>query len=182
MKNRRIISIFVFAILLLTSCSKNESEINNFEDLPIRSGPRPETTTEIPHVQIDVEAVPEVYDEMVRRIYSIPGIEDRPAYISTFRALWISENQNYVQQAAYISGREFGHIHPDGSLHIFLDPNRANEAIETFWAVDHPFDLDGFVMLYTPQSFDELNVTFQLIVDGFNYVTGQQVIATDYYD
>jgi phospholipase/carboxylesterase len=35
-------------------------------------------------------------------------------------------------------------------------------------------------MLYTPQSMDELEVTFQLIVDGYNYVTGKNVAAKDY--
>ncbi len=37
-------------------------------------------------------------------------------------------------------------------------------------------------MLYTPRSMEELDVTFQLIVDGFNFVTGQNIQATDYYD
>ena len=36
-------------------------------------------------------------------------------------------------------------------------------------------------MLYTPQSIDELNVTFQLIVNGYNYVTGESILASDYY-
>ena len=38
----------------------------------------------------------------------------------------------------------------------------------------------GFVMLYTPQSMAELEVTFQLIVDGYNCVTGKKVHAKDY--
>jgi len=37
-------------------------------------------------------------------------------------------------------------------------------------------------MLYTPQSMEELDVTFQLIVDGYNFVTGQKIKAIDYYD
>lgn len=69
----------------------------------------------------------------------------------------------------------------DGSLHIFLEPDRADEAVEAGWAVHHPFAVDnrdggdGFVMLYTPQSLDELDVTLQLILDGYNFVTGQAV-------
>jgi hypothetical protein len=62
---------------------------------------------------------------------------------------------------------------------------RAREVVEAGWAVWHPWakkreGWEGFVMLYTPQSMEELEVTFQLIVDGYNYVTGKSVLATDY--
>ena len=195
-KVRSSISIVFISFLVLISCDKDVPEIvdnvtlNLVENdtLSVRSGPRPETTTEIPHVQIGVELVPEVHEEMVRRIYAIPGIEDRPSVISSWRGLWISEDVGLVQADALIGGREFAHIHTDGSLHIFLEPMRAIQAVETGWAVLHPFAVqglqgwDGFVMLYTPQSFDELNVTFQLIVDGYNYVTGQLIKATDFYN
>ena len=101
--------------------------------------------------------------------------------------MWLTEEVTVFEPDALISGREFGHIHDDGSLHIFLEPTRSNEAVGTCWAIFHPFAVQhlpgwhGFVMLYTPQSFDELDVTFQLIVDGYNYVTGQNLLATDYY-
>lgn len=182
MKSTVRITMSLLLIFLLISCSKFNREPQEIRELPQRKGPPTETTNEVPHMQIDVEPVPEVYDEMFRRIYSIPGLEERNSIFSPYRALWVSEDLNYVQEKAYISGREYAHIHPDGSLHIFLEPERALEAIETGWAADHPFDLEGFVMLFTPQSFDELNVTFQLIVDGFNYVTGQEILAIDYYD
>ena len=189
-------SIVLIAFLLLISCNNNEPEVQNNatsglvdqKALPIRSGPRPETTMRVPHVQIDVEPVPEVHEEMVRRVYAIPGIEDRPSVVASWRGLWLSENLTVFKPEALIGGREFAHIHTDGSLHIFLEPERAIEAVETGWAIFHPFAVqglegwDGFVMLYTPQSFDELDVTFQLIVDGYNYVTGQRISATDYYD
>ena len=195
-KGRSSLSLVLIALLFLISCNKNEPEIvNNVtsdqldkEDLPIRSGPRPETTMGVPHVQIDVEPVPEVHEEMIRRVYAIPGIEDRPSVVASWRGIWLSENLTIVQPEALIGGREYAHIHTDGSLHIFLESSRAIEAVETGWAIFHPFAVqglqgwDGFVMLYTPQSFDELDVTFQLIVDGYNYVTGQEILATDYYN
>ena len=189
----RIVLIF---FLLFTSCNNSDnSELEipddgnsvpvNLVELPIREGPRPETTDRVPHTQIDVALVPEVHEEMVRRIYSIPGVEDRPSVVASWRGLWISEDLPVIVPDAIIGGREYAHIHDDGSLHIFLQPERAVEAVETGWAVLHPFAVqglpgwDGFVMLYTPQSFEELNVTFQLIVDGFNYVTGQRISASD---
>ncbi len=155
--------------------------------LPTRTGPRPVTTNNIPHVQIRVEPVQEVNKELFRRVYAIPGIEDRASIISLpgARSMWLSEKLSLEHPEVIVAGREFAHIHPDGSLHISLAPTRAREAVKKGWAIEHPFSnrkgWEGFVMLYTPQSMDELDVTFQLIVDGFNFVTGQSIKATDFY-
>ncbi|MCF7561423.1 DUF5519 family protein [Sabulilitoribacter multivorans] len=192
----KIILTFIITISCSNDASKIDNDIVNIDivvdvvdsvELPQRPGSRPETTTDIPHIQIGVELVPEVNDELFRRVYSIPGIENRQSVIAGWRSLWLTEEVTVIVPDAIIDGREFGHIHDDGSLHIFLEPSRSHEAVETCWAIFHPFTVqnllgwDGFVMLYTPQSFDELDVTFQLIVDGYNYVTGQNLLATDFY-
>jgi len=187
----------LLTLLLVISCDSDDPimddeneivrEVVAKVELPKRPGPIPNTTTEVPHIQIGVKPVPEVNDELFRRVYSLPGIENRKSVIAAWRGLWINEEVSIAFPEALIGGREFAHIHDDGSLHIFLDPLRAIEAVETLWAIFHPFAVqgqegwDGFVMLYTPQSFDELDVTFQLIVDGYNYVTAQNLVSTDYY-
>ena len=198
-------SFAVMAIPVVFTCTSEEPEpvipstiINSIErvELPERNGTPPATTSGVPHHQIGVDPVPEVNDELFRRVFSIPGIESQPSVISNWDGIWVSEQLEITVPDAIIDEREFGHIHFDGSLHIFLEPDRAIEAIKTGWAVAHPYavqqqdvapglesrDWEGFVMLYTPQSLEELNVTFQLIVDSFNYVTGQGLIATDYYE
>jgi phospholipase/carboxylesterase len=187
----------LLTFLSVISCNNDDSEMDDESgivmdavvkvELPKRSGPLPKTTTGVPHIQIGVEPIPEVNEELFRRVYSLPGIENRMSVIATWRGLWINEHVTVFVPEALIDGREFAHIHDDGSLHIFLDPSRAIEAVETCWAIFHPYAVqrqegwDGFVMLYTPQSFDELDVTFQLIVDGYNYVTAQNLLSTDYY-
>ena len=77
------------------------------------------------------------------------------------------------------------HIHPDGSLHASLAPNRAREAVQAGWAISHPWadqreGWEGLVLLYTPRSMEDLDVIFQLIVDSYNFVTGQNIQAADY--
>ncbi len=198
LKNRGINELtIILTFLTVISCNKDDSYIDNDNgiamgavakvEIPKRSGPRPKTTEKVPHVQIGVEPVSEVNEELFRRVYSIPGIENRRSVIAGWRGLWLNEQVTVFVPEATIDGREFAHIHNDGSLHIFLDPSRSIEAVESCWAIFHPFAVerregwDGFVMLYTPQSFDELDVTFQLIVDGYNYVTAQNLLATDYY-
>ena len=188
MKNR----LFLLIILVLTLAVTADAETSVRADdvpLPRRSRPRPKTTRDIPHIQIEVKPVREVNKELYRRVYSIPGIKNLPAIMSLpgARGMWLSKKIPIVRPELIHKRREYGHIHPDGSLHLSLPPTRAREAVNTGWATKHPYarqrkEWEGFVMLYTPQSMEELDVTFQLIVDWYNYVTGQNIQATDYYN
>lgn len=155
--------------------------------LPDRSGPRTRTTGTVPHVQIDVEPVTAVNDELYRRTFALPGVEDRPTIVSLpgARGMWLSDDMPLAHPEAIVNGREFAHIHPDGSLHAPLPFERALEVAETGWGERHPWaderdGWEGFVMLFTPQSMDELDITFQLIVESYNHVTGQNIQAGDF--
>ena len=99
--------------------------------------------------------------------------------------MWLSDDIALAHPETIVSGREFAHIHPDGSLHAPLPYERALEVAEKGWGERHPWadqrdGWDGFVMLYTPQTMDELDITFQLIVESYNHVTGQTVQASDF--
>jgi phospholipase/carboxylesterase len=91
---------------------------------------------------------------------------------------WLADDLPLKRPDVIVGGREFAHIHPDGSLHASLDPETAQAAIETGWAVAHPWSdqrpgWEGFVMIYTPQSADELEVVFELVLDSYNFITGR---------
>jgi len=157
------------------------------DPLPERSGPRTQTSGTVPHVQIGVEPVPTVNDELFRRAFALPGVEDRPTIVSLpgARGMWLSDDIALAHPEAIVSGREFAHIHPDGSLHAPLPYERALEVAEKGWGERHPWaderdGWEGLVMLYTPQSEVELEIIFQLIVESYNFVTGQAEVATDY--
>lgn len=155
--------------------------------LPERAGPRTQTTGSVPHVQIGVEPVQAVNDELYRRVFALPDVENRPTIASLPGAdgMWLREEAPVAQPEAIVAGREFAHIHPDGSLHAPLPYERALEAVEKGWAERHPWadqrdGREGLVMLFTPQSMAELDVTFQLIVESYNHVTGRTVQASDF--
>jgi len=139
----------------------------------------------MPHAQIGVRPIPQVNAELFRRCYSLPGVENRPTIVSVpgARALWLKDEVPLAHPEVLVAGREFAHIHPDGSLHVSLPPSRAREAIEAGWAEPHPIaqyiGMEGMVMLYTPLSIKELDVIFQLVVDSYNFVTGRAVNATE---
>jgi len=153
--------------------------------LPKRAGPRPLTNKNMPHSQIGVRPVPEVNAELFRRCFSLPDVRNEPTRISVpgARALWLREDLPLAHPEVIAVGREFAHIHPDGSLHASLPPERARQAIEAGWAEPHPMALymgnEGMVMLYTPRTLEELDVIFQLVVDSFNFVTGRAVNAAE---
>ena len=153
----------------------------NAEPLPQRRSPRPRTTTGMPHAQIDVAPDPPVDRELRRRSYALPGVLDRPSVISVpgARALWLADDIALLRPDAILRGREFAHIHPDGSLHTVLPPDRAREAIAAGWAEPHPIaealGIPGLVMLYTPRTMEELEVVVALVVDSYHFVTGRSL-------
>lgn len=155
---------------------------NNF--LPQRHGPRPETTSNVPHVQIGIERVPDIYSELLSRVSALPGVDIRPTIVSLpgAKGFWLEKHLSLAHPEVIVRGREFAHVHPDGSFHASLEPKRAKQAISAGWAVAHPWanqraGWKGFVMLYSPQTDQELDVTFQLVVDSYNYITGRDVQA-----
>lgn len=159
-----------------------------FAPLPERSNPRTKTTGSVPYVQLDVEPVEAVNNELYRRAFALPDVEDRPTIVSLpgTRGMWLSDEIPLANPQTIVNGREFAHIHPDGSLHLPLPYDCALEAFEKGWAERHPWadqeeGWEGLVMLFTPQSMDELDVTFQLLVESYNHVTGRTVQALDFY-
>lgn len=170
-----------------TAMPMDKSTSISDQPLPERLGPRTQTSGTVPHVQIGVEPVVAVNDELYRRAFSLPGVEDRPTIVSLpgARGMWLSDEIALTHPEAIVNGREFAHIHPDGSLHAPLPYERALEVAEKGWGERHPWadereGWDGFVMLYTPLSMDEVDITFQLIVESYNYVTGRTVQPSDF--
>lgn len=109
----------------------------------------------------------------------LPGVEDRESVLSLpgARGLWLSDEVELVRPDVIAAGREFAHIHPDGSLHVWLPVDRAVEVDQTKWGELHPWaDRDGFwdgvVMIYTPETLAELEITIRLVVEAYNFVTG----------
>lgn len=116
----------------------------------------------------------------------IAGVELRNTVVgrSGSSGFWLSENIEMARPESIIRGREFAHCHPDGSMHASLPPNLAAEAVQAGWATPHPWaakkaGLQGFVMIYTPVTKDELEVVFQLVVESYQYVTGNLVVSTE---
>jgi hypothetical protein len=193
-----IVSLILTALTIVpvtaSAASESESQAelpstaagSSYPILPRREGLPPKVTLNIPNRQIDVNPVPEVNEELFRRAFALPGVENRPTILSVpgVRGLWLNNKISLVHPEIIRRGREFAHIHADGSLHIALPVERAREAVRAGWALPHPMSnqegWEGFVLLYTPQSMEQLDSTFQIIVDAYNYITGWNVRAQDF--
>jgi hypothetical protein len=147
--------------------------------LPTRTGPRPTTTPTNPHTQLDQQPTDRaIRDELARRLFSLPDVEERPTMISVpgARALWLRDEVPAAGPEAFMIEREFAHLHPgaDQSLHAILPHDLARAAIEAGWAELHPVARRGLippttVMLYSPRDVDELEVIYGLLVESYRF-------------
>jgi hypothetical protein len=142
--------------------------------LPARHGPRPETYKLPPHTQLDAQSVPALIEMLADRCFSLPGVHEEPTRISVpgARAL-VADAETSVAPGILVAGREFAHIHPDGSMHVVLSPADAEVAIESGWAEPHPMAArfnPGMVMLYSPRTTEELEVIAGLVDRCWSFV------------
>jgi phospholipase/carboxylesterase len=172
-----------FAILAAASLIANVTAAFAQEiPFPDREGPRPETTNGVPHVQLDVEPVPELIASMLKQVEDLSGVTLGATRVSLPGAVGFQLNADVTlaQPDAIVGGREFAHVHPDGSLHASLDPQVARTAVPAGWATPPPWadqrpGWEGFDMIYTPTTQEELDVVLQLIRESYTYVTGRPV-------
>lgn len=152
------------------------------ESLPSRATPIPQTTNGVPHVQIGVQAVPELSEALLKRVESFPGVSLGATRVSLPGAVGFQFDDDLAlaHPEVIVGGREFAHLHPDGSLHASLEPKLAQAAILAGWAIAHPWanereGWEGFVMIYTPKTINELGVVIQLVEQSYRFVTGREL-------
>ena len=175
--NKRDLILSLVAISAMTT-STVAQEIS----LPNRETPIPQTTNGVPHLQIGLEAVPAFSDELLRRVSKFPGVSIGATRVSMPGGIGfqLDDDMQLARPEVIVGGREFAHLHTDGSLHASLNPDVALVAIEAGWAVTHPWakqreGWDGFVMIFTPITPAELEVVTQLVESSYKFVTGQEL-------
>ena len=148
--------------------------------LPERDAARPKTTNSVPHMQHGIEPVPELTQKMLDHVANFPGVKLGATRVSLPGAVGFQFEEGFAlaNPDAIVGGREFAHVHPDGSLHASLDPVVARKAVKTGWATPHPWadqrpGWEGFVMIYTPQTKAELDVVLSLLESSYLFVTGR---------
>lgn len=154
--------------------------------LPQRFGPRPQTSKETPHTQLDQQPNQQLISQLAARMFELPGVHEEPSAISVpgARAL-VLDDEPAGPPEAFMIGREFAHLHPspDMSLHLALPSDLAAAATDTGWAEPHPAVRLGllpgtFVMVYAPRNDEELEVVLSLVRHSHAFATTRPSTAS----
>ena len=94
-----------------------------------------------------------------------------------------------VPDTATIARGEIGHMHPDMSIHLYLSPADARQAIEKGWAERHRLSVprtswvknkyaiaDTYLMIYGPRNEEELDILKTLLECSIRFMAGKQTI------
>ncbi|WEW55787.1 hypothetical protein PRK78_001220 [Emydomyces testavorans] len=158
------------------------------KNLPKRSGLRPKIAGIAPQRQITQRGSPTMYSALTAAIKDISIRNSDHLYLGTSCFEKHSTGLFSVpklRNQATCNG-EVCHSHPsDGSLHLTLHPADVKLIIEKGWGERHPLAREswwwklrfvpvGFVMIYAPQTMEELQCVIQIIHAAAWWVTGME--------
>jgi hypothetical protein len=142
--------------------------------LPTRSGPPPETIGPRPHAQRSQTSPPALQRQLAARALELAGVHQADSLVSVPGALAfvLDEETAGGPPEAFQAEREFAHLHPpeDGSLHMTLPPEIAEEAFEKGWGEPHPYS--GTPLIFGPRDEHELEVVWRLLRASYEYARG----------
>ncbi|MEM7216495.1 MAG: hypothetical protein AAF423_13215 [Pseudomonadota bacterium] len=158
--------------------------MNDKLKLPQRSGPQPDTTSTIPHSQLNQHGSDEIVGELHEWCFSLPAINNEQSGISVpgARALVLQDGCN-CNEEAFMIGREFAHIHPhpdSGSMHVKVTAEDAKLVIEAGWGEDHFLVTmgrypPGLIMVFSPRDRSELEVVKMIVAQSYEFATGKSL-------
>lgn len=148
-------------------------------DLPLRPGPRPHTSNELPHSQLDQQpSGNSCATAVLETAMGWPAVHEAPSTIATegSRALVLDLSAATGPAEAFLIGTEFCHLHAHGdhSMHATLPVPLAAAAESAGWAEPHYLVREGrapatVVMLYAPRDDTESDVVLQLIRASYEF-------------
>ena len=151
-------------------------------NLPQRSGPKPDTTSSLPHSQLTQHGPDYVIDKLRDWCFSLPNVDNEESGISVpgARALVLHDGATCNHQA-FMIGREFAHIHPhpdNGSMHVKLPAEDALDVIDKGWGESHYLVTQGhlpvgLVMVFSPRDEAELETVKTIVGCSYEYATGE---------
>lgn len=160
------------------ACAPDPSGSVALQPTPLREQPPAVTTGSVPHRQIEPEINQIANAELQARVLDIPEVElRRSANITDATAIWIRQEVDIERPECTVSGRAVAHIHFDGSLHATLPHHRIPDAESAGWIERHPYagvrpGFEAYVLVFAPRTSEEVDVIFDLILEGLSFVTG----------
>jgi len=182
---KSIIHIILLTILITNQIDGNKKDTIMSEqkfNLPERNGETPQIGQTPPQLQFSDKSPRDIYQKFHDWMFStFPKVRKEPTRISvpTSTAMWLDENENVGHIDAFMppsGGREFTHIHLDGSFHTVVSTDVENEIITKKWGVRHMYYDQGVkeVLVYAPRNEDEIEITKTIVIKSYEYATGKK--------
>jgi len=154
----------------------------NQPHLPLRTGSRPRTSTDLPHRQMDQQPDNSQYvDAILAEALAWPSVVGGPSAISVEGAVALTLDSSAAggPPEAFMVDREFCHVHAQGdySLHAALPLPLAVAAERAAWTEPHFLVKTGHapetvVMIYAPRDPAEHDVVLGLVRASYEFALG----------
>ena len=147
-----------------------------------RIGQTPQIGQTPPQLQFSDKSPRDIYQKFHDWMFStFPKVRKEPTRISvpTSIAMWLDENEDVGHIDAFMppsGGREFTHIHLDGSFHTVVGADVENEIITKKWGVRHMYYDQGVkeVLVYAPRNEEEIEIAKTIVIKSYEYATGKK--------
>ena len=160
---------------------ENNRMSNTFE-LPLRQGEPPEVGESIPQLQFSDKSPDDIRQALWDWAFSaFPDVREEDTRISvpTSRALWLSEGVEAAHEDVFMppsGGREFCHLHLDGSIHAVVAGQVEEEILLKNWGKRHPlYHSHGVkeMLVYAARDSVEVEVIKAVIIRSYENATGK---------
>jgi hypothetical protein len=152
-----------------------------------RSGARPRTSDQGPHRQLDQQASPALWGEMVARTFGLPGVVEGHSQVSPpdSRAVFLADQPGErAPETSLAPGRRLEPVHlhgvTDTSVHLVLPVERGARLVELGWAEPHQFaDFGTEFMVYGPRTQDEVAIVLSIIQESLRFARSREAARPD---
>lgn len=142
-----------------------------------RPGTRPMTSDQGPHRQVDQQASPALWGDMVARTFALPGVVEGHSQVSpaSSRAVFLEDQRDgRAPETSLAPGKRLEPVHLDGvtdtSVHLVLSADRGARLVELGWAEPHQFSEFGTeFMVYGPRTEDEVAIVLSFIQESLEF-------------
>lgn len=178
MNIKLLLGLFL-CIISSKEINKTNMEITKFS-IPERKGEAPEIGQVPPQLQFSDKSPRDIYHTFHDWMFNtFPKVRKEPTRISvpTSIAMWLDEKENVGHIDAFMppsGGREFTHLHLDGSIHTVVDTETEEEIIRKNWGVRHMYYNQGVkeVLVYAPRNLEELEILKTITIKSYEYASG----------
>ncbi|RZT62360.1 hypothetical protein EV140_0883 [Microcella alkaliphila] len=145
-----------------------------------RDGDRPRVSTDGPQRQLDRQASPALWGELVAAVFALPGVVEGHSAVSpaSSRAVHLAKVGVPIEPRRSLAPADARfepvHLHgvDDTSLHLVLDPARGTELVDRGWAEPHQYEDWGTEFLvYGPRDERELAVVVDIVRESIAWAT-----------